>query len=200
MSRLRARRRSRRAASGSSCRPRRSARRPARRPRGSGTPPPISIACPRETTSSRPVGERRAGEQRRRRAVVDRERRLRAGQLAQQPFDVVLARAALAGAEVELEVGVAVRGARHRLARGGGQRCAAEVRVDDDAGRVEHAPQRRTQPRAGAVDEVGRRRRRRRAAPRGARPARRVRRRSRAGRRRAARADARDGRRSPCPG
>ena len=67
---------------------------------------------------------------------------------------MVLARAALAGREVELEVGVAGSGARDRFARGDPQRCAPEVRVHDDAGGVEHAPERRAQARAGAVDEV----------------------------------------------
>ena len=43
-------------------------------------------------------------------AVVDGDRRLGAGQLPQQPLDVGLPASALAALEVELEVGVAVRG------------------------------------------------------------------------------------------
>ena len=99
--------------------------------------------------------ERRGGEQRRGRAVVHRERRLGAGQLAQQRLDVVLARPSRARLEVELEVGVAVGARGDRVARRRRERRAPEVRVHHDAGGVEHAPQRRAQPRPGAVDEVG---------------------------------------------
>src|SRR5438093_10611705 len=51
-------------------------------------------------------------------------------------------RAALAGVEVELQVRVTLRDRGHRLDRLIRQRRAAEVRVDDDAGRVDDRPQR----------------------------------------------------------
>ena len=54
---------------------------------------------------------------------------------------MVVPGAARAGREVELEVRVALGGARHGLAAAGGQRRAAEVRVEDHAGRVDHPPQ-----------------------------------------------------------
>ena len=101
-----------------------------------------------------PAGQRRHGQQHRRGAVVDHQRRLGAGQLAQQPLDVVVARAALPAAQVQLEVRVARRRARDGRARLVGQRRAPEVGVHHHAGRVEHAPQRRPQPLARPRDEV----------------------------------------------
>ena len=50
-------------------------------------------------------------------AVVDRDRRLGPGQLAQQALDVVVARAALAAGQVELEVAVAGGDPRDRRLR-----------------------------------------------------------------------------------
>ena len=75
--------------------------------------------------------------------VVDDERRFRACQPAQDRRDVILARAADALAQVVLEVRVAPRGIGDPLDRLLGQRRAAEIRVDDHACRVEHAPQAR---------------------------------------------------------
>ena len=54
---------------------------------------------------------------------------------------MVLARAARAGGEVVLEVGEAAH-VRDPVERGLRQRCAAEVRVHDHAGRVEDAAER----------------------------------------------------------
>jgi hypothetical protein len=68
-----------------------------------------------------------------------------------------MARAALAAAQIELEVRVAGRDLRHLGLRLGGERGASEVRVDDDARRVEHPPQPRAQARPRACDEVDRR-------------------------------------------
>ncbi len=101
-----------------------------------------------------PGGEGGRRQERRGRAVVDRERRVGAGELAQQPFDVVLAGPALAVLEAVLEVRVALSRARDGRPGLVGERRAAEVRVDDHAGRVEHAPQRRPQPPPRALDEV----------------------------------------------
>ena len=63
---------------------------------------------------------------------------------------MVLTRAAGALGEVVLEVRVAAPGLDHPLERLRGERCAAEVRVDDDARRVEHTPQPRA-PRVGQL-------------------------------------------------
>ena len=111
--------RSRPAACGWSCRPR-----PASAPdcaitSGIRKPPPISTSWPRETIDvAAGAGQRGGGEQHGAGAVVDDDRGLGAGQLAQQRLDVRVAAAALAGREVELEVGVALaRRARPRRAR-----------------------------------------------------------------------------------
>jgi hypothetical protein len=98
--------------------------------------------------------ERSDGEQGRRRAVVDRQRRLGAGHLAQELLDVGLARAAPAAVEVELEVPVALGGAGDRVTRGRSERRPPEVRVDDHAGRVEHTAQRRAQALARPRGEI----------------------------------------------
>ena len=86
--------------------------------------------------------ERGEREQHRGGVVVDDDRGLGAGQPAQQRRQVVLARAARAGGEVVLEIRVAARG-RDPVERGLRQRCAAEIRVHEHAGRVEDAAQRR---------------------------------------------------------
>ncbi len=102
-------------------------------------PSPISISSPRETTHLASLRERGEREQHRAGVVVDDERRLRARQPPQDRRDVVLPRAARAGVEVVLEVRVAAAGlddARERLLR---ERRAPEIRVDDDARRVEDA-------------------------------------------------------------
>ena len=101
------------------------------------------------------LGERGEREQHRGGVVVDDERRLGAGQPAQDRGHVILARAALAAREVVLEVRVAARRLGHARERRLGERRAAEVRVDDHAGRVQHAAAgsargRRAARRAGA--------------------------------------------------
>ena len=67
---------------------------------------------------------------------------------------MVLARPARSRLEVVLEVGVAAADLDDAIERRLRERGAAEVRVDQHAGRVEHAPQRR--PRARG--ELGERR------------------------------------------
>ena len=62
--------------------------------------------------------------------------------------------------EVVLEVRVAARDLVDRGARRGGERRAAEVRVQHDAGRVDHAAQRRAARAAGELGDLGRRDRR----------------------------------------
>jgi hypothetical protein len=100
------------------------------------------------------AGQGRGGQQHGGGAVVDREPGLRSRDLAQQPLDVRVARAPLAGGEVELEVRVALGRRRHRGAGARRQRSAPEVGVDDHAGGVEHAAQRGPEPLARPRDEV----------------------------------------------
>ena len=134
--------------------------------------------------------ERGEREQHRGRVVVDDDRRLGAGEPAQQRRQVILARAAGAGGEVVLEVGVAARG-RDPLERRLGERRAAEVRVHEHAGGVQDAAERRP-PRRGELHVEPRRAdrpaRRRPGSPRARARARPARPRPRAGRRGRARA------------
>ena len=107
------------------------------------------------------AGGERAQHQHQRGGVVgDGEPGLGAGERGDQRLDGVLARAAAAGGEVELEVRVAAGdgvGCCQRLA---GERRAAEVGVDDDAGRVHDG----TQVRRLAVERLARDRGRHRVA------------------------------------
>ena len=89
------------------------------------------------------LGERGESEQHRAGVVVDDERGLRAGEAAQDRRDVVLARAARAAGDVVLEVRVAAPDLDDTGERLLGERRAPEVRVDDHAGRVEHAAEAR---------------------------------------------------------
>jgi hypothetical protein len=89
------------------------------------------------------LGERGEGEQDGRGVVVDDERRLGACQALQRRGSVILSRASPSGGQVELEIGVAAPGRASPLERRLGERRAPEVRVDDDAGRVQHAPEAR---------------------------------------------------------
>ena len=82
-------------------------------------------------------GERREREQHGGRVVVDDERGLGARQPAEDPRDVILARAAPSLGEVVLEVRVAAADLVHAFERGRRERCATEIRVRDDAGRVD---------------------------------------------------------------
>ena len=100
------------------------------------------------------TGERRGRQQGRGGAVVDRERRLRARELAQQAGDVVLARGARPGGQVELEVRVALGGAREHLAGRSRQRRAADVGVHDHAGCAQDPAQRGLEARPCPRHEV----------------------------------------------
>ena len=116
-----------------------------------------------------PLGQRGERQQQRRRVVVDDERRLGAGQPAEDRRDVILARARAPVSKVVLEVRVAAADLDARRARPR-ERSAAEVRVDDHAGRVHH-PAKRGLPGAPSslapsANEVFRDR-----SPSGARPA-----------------------------
>ena len=85
-----------------------------------------------------PRRQLRQRQQHRRRAVVDDERVLGAGQRREELGDVLVPRAAPPRIEPVLEVRVAARDRGHARDRVLGQRRAPEVRVQDDAGRVEH--------------------------------------------------------------
>ena len=98
-----------------------------------------------------PFRERGNGEEDGGGVVVDDQRRLCAGEVAKQRCDVVLARAARAFLEVVLEIRVPARDLLDALEGAGRERGSAEVRVDDDSGRVENTPQ----PRRGrALEDV----------------------------------------------
>ena len=96
-------------------------------------------------------GERGEREQHRGGVVVHDERGLGAGQAAEERGDVILARPAGARAEVELEVRVAARSLDDLRERLVCERRAAEVRVHDHAGRVQHAAQARRRARASSA-------------------------------------------------
>jgi hypothetical protein len=85
-------------------------------------------------------GQRVEREQHRGRVVVDDERVLGAGRLAQQLAHHLHPRATPAARHVELEVGVP--GRRHGHRRGGlcGEGSAPQVRVEHHARRIEHGP------------------------------------------------------------
>ena len=85
--------------------------------------------------------ERREREDDRRGVVVDGERRLRAGEAAEEPFDVVVALPALAAVERVFERVVGTRDLVDRFDRLASEQRAAEVRVYHDAGRVDDAAQ-----------------------------------------------------------
>ena len=89
------------------------------------------------------LGERGQGEHHGSGIVVHDERSLGAGDPLQQRGEMVLARPAGSRLEVVLEIGVASADLDDPVECGLGERRAAEVRVDQHPGRVEHAPQRR---------------------------------------------------------
>ena len=111
-----------------------------------------------------PGRQRRKRQQQGGRVVVDRHRRLGAGQAAEQRLDVNVPVASFALGEVELEVAIAAARGRHRRYRFRRHGGAPQVGVDDDARGVDHASQAGRGQRSKAVDErsddlfVGRRR------------------------------------------
>ena len=76
--------------------------------------------------------------------VVDHQRVLGAGQAAQQIHRVDVARAALAGIQVVLQVAVAAAGHLHGRLRGVAERRPAQVGVDQHPGGVDNGAQRGT--------------------------------------------------------
>ena len=144
-------------ACGWSCRPRGAARPSTRAARGCRKPSPISTSSPRLTTISLPGRQRHGGQQQRGGVVVDHVHGLAR---RARPRPARPARRGRAGPGARWPGRTRRRWRRRRppprrpaAAR---QRSPAEVRVHDDAGRVDHRPQ------AGRARPAGRRRRRRR--------------------------------------
>ena len=99
-----------------------------------------------------PFGERGEREQHRSGVVVDDDRTRGTGQALEQRHEVILARPPLASLEVVFEVRVAGADLCHPRERSLGERSTTKVRVDEDAGRVQHAPKRRL-PRASDLGQ-----------------------------------------------
>ena len=112
-------------------------------------PSPISISSPRLITTSRPPASAARLSSTAAALLFTASPGLGAGQLCQQPAEVVVARAARAGVEVVLQVGVAAGNRATRSSAAVGEGRPAEVGVHDDAGCVQH----RTQA-GGAVEQL----------------------------------------------
>ena len=107
-----------------------------------------------------PFGKSGQSEHHGRGVVVDDERRLGARDPLQQPDEMILSRAARPCVEVVLQIRIAAANLDDAIERGLRERCPAEIRVDQDARGVEHAPQRwpagRRQLRQRRLDEIAR--------------------------------------------
>ena len=122
---------------------------------GMRKPSPISTSWPRETTISRPPASAASASTSAAAPLLTQIAASAPVSSHTQRGDVVLARAAPAGREVELQVRVAGRDGLHARERGLRQRRAAEVGVQDDAGGVEHRAQRRLERGAHAPAQLG---------------------------------------------
>ena len=125
--------RSRPAACGWWCRPRPAARPACATTSGMRKPPPISISCPRETTTSRPGPASAAAASSTAAAqLLTTSAASAPGELAQQRLDVRVARAALAAGRGRARGSSSPRPRAATAARAArGQRRAPEVRVHD---------------------------------------------------------------------
>ena len=103
---------------------------------GTRKPPPISTSSPRDTTTVAAACQRGEREQHRGGVVVHDQPGLGAARAREQRAGVVVARAAPPGRQVELEVRVRAADACGVGQRVGGERRAAEVGVQQHAGRV----------------------------------------------------------------
>ena len=101
-----------------------------------------------------PLRQRRQRDHQRRRVVVDHQGRLGAGERRQQPLGAAVALPAAAGVEVDLQVAIGVEERREAPRHGCRQRRAAEVGVEEDAGGVEHPPQRVAEQRLDALGDA----------------------------------------------
>ena len=104
--------------------------------------PPISISSPREVGTSLAPGERVQHQQDGSSVVVDGRGGFGAGEAADQQLEMIVAIAAPALVEIELHVHRPLRGGNHGVHGFGGKGSAAEVRVQNRAGQIEHRPQR----------------------------------------------------------
>ena len=93
------------------------------------------------------LGERGEREQHRRRVVVHDERRLGTGEAPQERSEMILPRAARTGGQVVLEIREAASDLEHARQSRLRERRPAEIRVEEDARRVQHALESRTPPR-----------------------------------------------------
>ena len=106
-------------------------------------PSPISISSPRETTTSRPSASAARARSTAAALLLTTSAASAPRQAPQQLCEMNLARTALPAFEVVLEVRVAAPHLDHSRHRRVCERSPAQVRVHEDAGRVEHAAQRR---------------------------------------------------------
>ena len=104
------------------------------------------------------VAERTQRKQNGCRSIVDRERRFRRRQLAQQRLDCLRARSASTGREVEFQIAISRRDLGDRRNRFGGERGAAEIGVQNDSGCVDRSTQSAPPPDARASHRRARRR------------------------------------------
>ena len=120
--------------------------------------PPISISSPRDTIASRPSASVLSTIRTAAGIVVDHGRVLGAGQLAQQAAQMIVALAALAVGEIELQRDRVAHRRDCRLDGLLGDQRAAEIGVQHRAGEIEHRPQARLragiQPRQRACDGI----------------------------------------------
>ena len=112
--------------------------------------PPISTSSPRHHHFA-PVRQRIEHQQHGGGIVVDHGGRLGPGQLAQQALDQIVAVAAPARVQVELQVGWRGQRAQHRGHGLVGQQRAAQVGVQHGAGQVVHGAQARRRGAASAA-------------------------------------------------
>ena len=87
-------------------------------------------------------GQRREEQQHGGGVVVDDQRALRAGQLAEEFFDMGIARAAPAAFHIVFKGRIVLRGVRRGFGRASAQAGAAEIRMEHDAGCVDDRTER----------------------------------------------------------
>ena len=108
--------------------------------------PPISTSSPRETMTSPPSASAFSDSSTAAAllftTMVATLALRRMQQARKQAIDVRIAFAAFAGRQIKFQVGVALRDFGNMLQRFLAQRRASEIGVQDDAGRIDHRPQR----------------------------------------------------------
>ena len=108
--------------------------------------PPISTSSPRETTTSPPSASEFSASNTAAAllltTMVETSRSAVFSSFANKRSDMNIALAALAGLQIELEVGISLRNIGHVLQCGAAERRASEVGVQDDACSIDDGPQR----------------------------------------------------------